>query len=424
MHKLLLRVFGELEQEGFAYCLMRDADRLEQFAEGGEVDVLVQAGQFAALDRLLARLGFVRMPDRGYAPHHFFMHYDADSDTWLKLDVVTEVAYGRPVKNLRTDLAAHCLRHRRRSGPTYAPAPEDELMALLLHCVLDKGQIAPHRQERLQALRQEVTDEHYLTALLAAYWSPCRTWPQLAAEIDAEEWAALLAERSQVIDHLTRRDRRTARARQIRFRLLRQLNRWSALLRPSVPSVALLGPDGAGKSTLAEGIQKASLFPASQVYMGLYQKSAKRTPKRLPGIGFMLLLVTQWRRYFTARSRQARGQLVIFDRYPYDALLPSQRRLSWPKRVRRWMLAHACPPPDLVLVLDAPAETLYARKGEHDVDVLERQREAYLQLQARLPQVSVLDATRDAGQVRRSATVLIWQAFAHRHNHNHRHSNE
>jgi len=414
MRTILMEVFNELQRIDVAYCLMRDADRLDQLAGGGEVDLLVESGQFVALRHSLKRLGFVRVPDRGYAPHHFFILYDQTSDGWLKLDVTTEVAFGRPVKNLRTDLAANCIRNRRPSGPTYIPMPEDEFVTLLLHCVLDKERFEPHRQMRLQALRYQIADEEYVAALLQTYWSPDTTWLRLAAQIDSGQWARLLAERPHIVSHLMRRDPVGARVRLVHNRLLRQLSRWNALLRPGVPTVALLGPDGAGKSTLAHSIQDTSYFPASQVYMGLYQKSSKTPARRLPGIGFAQLLLTQWKRYLSARLRQAHGHLVIFDRYPYDALLPRQQP-GWPKRVRRWILAHACPPPDLVLVLDAPAETLYARKGEHTVAALDQQRRSYLELQSRLPQAALLDTTSGTEQVRRTATALIWQIYAKRH---------
>jgi thymidylate kinase len=415
MQNVLLQVFDELDRTGVAYCLIRDADRLDELAEGGEADLLVESGQLADVCHLLRRLGFARMPDRGYAPHHFFIIYDQTSDGWLKLDMTTEIAFGRPVKNLSTDLAANCIRNRRRMGPVYVPMPEDEFVTLLLHCVLDKERFEPHRQTRLEALRHQIADEEHITALLRAYWSPATIWPDLAQRIDSADWASLLAEGPRLIRHLGRRQPVRSRARVVRARLLRQLNRWDAWRRPAVPTVALLGPDGAGKSTLAHGIQHTSYFPASQVYMGLYQKSSKPPARRLPGLGFAQLLLTQWKRYLSARYRQARGHLVIFDRYPYDALLPTQRQPGRLKRVRRWLLAHACPPPDLVLVLDAPAETLYARKGEHTVAALDHQRESYRELQTRLPQAALLDTTTGADQVRRTATALIWQIYAQRH---------
>src|SRR5205807_10207360 len=42
-----------------------------------------------------------------------------------------------------------------------------------------------------------------------------------------------------------------------------------ARLRGRGVSIAVMGPDGAGKSTVAEGIQNSFFFPVRSVYMGL-----------------------------------------------------------------------------------------------------------------------------------------------------------
>jgi thymidylate kinase len=413
MHELLLSVFRKMEFANIRYCLVRDYDQLTHMSEGGEIDLLVQNGQLPQLSGLLAQLGFAGLETWGYAPHHFFLAYHKKSDCWLKLDVVTEVAYGKPVHALRTSLADNCLSRRRRCGPTFIPSPEDELMTLLLHCVLDKGYIAPARGRRLQALCRQVTEEHYLAALVALYWSPATSWPELAARIEAGKWPALLAQGETVAARLAAHNKLGTVGRQIRDRVLRKANRWSGWLRPRARTVALLAPDGAGKSTLAAGIQNSFYFPVRSVYMGLYQKNGQVSAgSGIKRLGFIGRLLVQWQRYLMARYHQARGRFVIFDRYSYDALLPPPQPLSWSKQWRRWLLAHACPAPDLVLVLDAPGEVLYARKGEHSIDSLEEQRQRYLQLKKHLPQMMVVDATRDAEQMRREVTSLIWRSHA------------
>src|SRR5882724_9314097 len=256
MNEPLLRIFKNFERENICYCLLRDYDQLDHLADDSDVDLLVQENQFAQLHSLLVRLGFVYLPSRGQAPHHFFVTYDEDADRWLKLDVVTELAYGRPIFALRTGLATECLRHRRRREPTFVPAPEDELVTLLLHCVLDKENFTPNRRQRLQALRYEVTDEGYVSQLLAVYWSPTMTWPELADQIAAENWAALLAERTAVAALLASRDYFGTMGRTVRDRVLRTLDRCVAVLQARGLTVAFLAPDGAGKTTLAAGLQK------------------------------------------------------------------------------------------------------------------------------------------------------------------------
>jgi len=242
MHTMIEHTFDELEAAGIVYCLLRDATRLDHLAQGGEIDMLVQANQLKALKQLLWQLGYVPLPSMGYEPHHFFVRYERESDGWYKLDVVTKIVYGKSVKFLHTDLAAACLRNRQRVGPTYAPSPEDEFVTLLLHCLLDKGRFAPHRRTRLEALRHAVTQPEYVSTLLATYWLPDATFDQITGHIDAGDWDGLLAARERVTAHLKRRKPVAQVVAILRRKSGRILHRIGGLAHPVMPSVALLGP--------------------------------------------------------------------------------------------------------------------------------------------------------------------------------------
>jgi len=195
----------------------------------------------------------------------------------------------------------------------------------------------------------------------------------------------------------------------------RKLNRFFTARSPRSLKVAILAPDGAGKSTLVTGVRNSYYFPVRSLYMGLYQKrGAKRRISTLPGAGFAVRVLSLWGRCLVAQYHQARRRLVIFDRFSYDALLSPQRRSGTLAVWRRWILAHACPAPELVIVLDAPGEVLYARKGEHSAELLEWQRQQYLSLGRNLAQLLVVDATQDADQVRRNVLSLIWDAHVKR----------
>ncbi len=410
MMELILQILDALDRKQIRYCLLRDGDQLDRLAEGGEVDLLVQHGQLAPLQSVLSRFGLIRMRTWGQWPHHAFAVYHQASGGWLKFDVVTELAYGDPTRALRAPLAEGCLWRRRRHGPAWIPSAEDELLTLLLHCVLDKHTFASTRRRRLKLLCSQVNDPPYLGQLLQTYWLPGTTWSRIGAVIISDNWPAMLAEGKRVATRLARRDRLGTFGRRLRDRMLRKLGRCCRIVRPRTPLVAVLAPDGAGKSTLIAAIRKSFYFPVRSVPMGLYQKrEARRKRMPVPGVGLTVRLLTQWLHYLIARYHQARGRLVLFDRYPYDALLPPAEPLGTWRRWRRQLLGRTCPAPDLVVVLDAPGEVLFARKGEHDAAALERQRRGYLALRARLPRVLVVDATRDAEHVCRQVTAAIWR---------------
>lgn len=415
MSNMLLSVLKHFEQENIQYCLIRDGDCPEQIASKGEADLLIQNNQLQQVQEMLAQLGFVSLPNWGYAPHYFFVIYDHVTGTWLKLDVVTEIVYGRPIRTLRTGLARSCLETRQRAENVFVPASECELVMLLLHCLLDKGKFTSAHIQRLQALHAQVTDVSYIETLLARYWLSGMSWLQLAAYIDTGQWEKLLTMQKAVARRLTRGRYPMVWERKLRKRILRKINRWMFAARPPALTVALLAPDGAGKSTVTSTIEHSFYFPVHTIYMGLYQKGrGKGLNVPLPGVGILIKLVTQWWRYAVGRYHQARRRLVLFDRYTYDALSPSERSLNWLKRGRRWLLAYSCPAPDLIIVLDAPGQVLYERKGEHDAALLEKQRQHYLSLRDHLPQLMVVDATQDAEQVCRTVTALIWKSYVDR----------
>lgn len=176
--------------------------------------------------------------------------------------------------------------------------------------------------------------------------------------------------------------------------------------------VALLAPDGAGKSSMTVQLAQSLPLDVRVVYLGLFPRSVQQR-RGLPGVGTARRLIQVWRTWLEALTHQRRGGLVLFDRYPYDALLPGAEGPA--ERVWRWVLGHALPPPDLTIVLDAPGTVLHARSGEHDAATLERQRQGYLALARRLPRTVVVDASGDRETARRAVTGAIWDCYRSHH---------
>jgi len=405
---LLDAVFNRLDQEDIQYCLLRDIDQIPLADTSREVDILVREEQLPRLTSLLAIFGFVFLPSWGYDPHHFYVAYEPKNGGWLKLDVVIEIAFGKPIPILRTNLRVHCLRHRRKIGNYFTPSTEDELFTLLFHCMLDKGQFDKGKQNRLLKLCQQIREEQYLTSLLQTYLAPDMDCQQLVDLIVAGDYSSLLSQKDAILARYIKDHRAVVSRRQIINKILRKLNKWITSLQPPSIMVALLAPDGAGKSSLAAGIQESFYSPVKTIYMGLYQKKKKeQVVRRISGISIIWQIANLWWRYLLGYYHRLRRHLVIFDRYSYDAWL-SRNDSTWVKRTRCWLLAHACPAPDLVFLLDAPGEILYERKHEHNITFLEDQRQSYLSLQARLPQMQIIDALAGVTEVRQMVIHRIW----------------
>ncbi|MGI8589167.1 MAG: hypothetical protein ACR2M0_16010 [Chloroflexia bacterium] len=411
---LLEAVFKAFDSAGVKWCVLRGEDELGSLSSDRDIDLLMAAQDIERVMLLLRDLDFAPLPSWGFGPHNFFLRYHRPSDCWIKLDIVTDLDYGSDYA-LLTGAAGGCLKRRRRQGSFYTLAPDDAFWTLLLHCLLDKGRFATQNADRLQQLVGEAHTDGQLAEIVGracpAGWDTLR----LLDTVRCGDWAALAQLASALREGWVQGDPVGVRRRALVNRAFHLGAKLLVPVRRRGLSVALLGPDGAGKSTLAGGLQTSFYFPVRSVYMGLWQKDgAHPLLARVPGWDVATRPFTIWSRYLTAQYHQAMGRLVIFDRYTYDALLPPGGPFLWMKRPYFWLLAHACPAPDLVLVLDAPGEVMFARKGEETPAELEAARQRFLSLQERIPQLEVVDVTRPQEAVRVDVVDRIWQCYVAR----------
>lgn len=381
LHPLLASAFAALDEDGVTWAVLRGEDDLA--APQGDVDLLV--GNARRAGGALERAGFRRLRTWGHGTHRFYLGFDVQDGTWIKLDVVTELAFG-PYQAFGTRAEGPLLARAEKFGPIRTLAGDDAFWALLLHCLLDRGDIPPRHAAALTEKAAEATPESPLA----------KAAPLDAARVvdaardgrwdDLTRFAPRLASR-----WWRRRPLQGARRRAVGAALLR-LTPLLVPFRARGRTVALLGPDGAGKSTVSDALEQA--FPFHRVrrlYLGLY---SPKTRFRGPGI---LRLPARLVWLATTRAQilrhRLRGRVIVLDRHTYDALLERPARPGLLARIRLAILARGAPRPDVLVLLDAPGAVMAERKPEHTADELEAERKRYLQLAERLGDVLVLDAT-------------------------------
>lgn len=414
VHPQIECAFHALNEAGVRWCLLRGEAELVD--PRGDVDLLVDLRDRERCRAALCGGGFLYIPARGHGPHAFFVCHDPDDDRWLKLDIVSELRFGA-AHALSAPLEAGCLARCKQKGSVARLADDDAFWTLLLHCLLDKRTFPRDHAARLLAfveggaVRVDSEPARLVAARCPAGWSPTR----IVESVGRADWSDLVSLATLLARSWASRQRGAVLRNRAEYTAARVVTKVAGPARPRGLSVALLAPDGAGKSTVATGLQGSFIFPVVSIYMGLYPSSARRERRAsVPGLGLARRLGLQWARWLTARVHLQRGRFVVFDRYSYDSLLPRSRPLGSARRAAVWLLGHACPPPDLVVVLDAPAEVLFERKGEHGVEVLEQQRQGYLELARRLPNAIVVDAGASPDRVRCSVTGAVWAAYVSR----------
>jgi thymidylate kinase len=209
-------------------------------------------------------------------------------------------------------------------------------------------------------------------------------------------------------------------------------------------SVALIGVDGAGKSTVAKEVVRRLPMDAEYLYMGV---NLEASPVMLPttrlalaikrrrggrtdmtvghepgartgplGTIRRLVRMANWLleeayRAALARRIQRRPATVVFDRhffcdYYAGAIAPRGGRRTLDVRIHGYVLDRWYPRPDLVLFLDAPTEILIARKAGTPAFVTQRRAE-YLDLVRVLPAFQIVDVDRPAEEVAEDVTRRI-----------------
>jgi thymidylate kinase len=222
-------------------------------------------------------------------------------------------------------------------------------------------------------------------------------------------------------------------------------------------TVALIGADGAGKTSVARFLERSQELPVKYLYMGINTEAsnhmlpttrALRALKRALGRGgneggppdparaaakrpkrgvkriahetksALLLanrLAEEWYRVAVARRYERRGFIVVYDRHFFADYFAHDvahggangaERPSLLKRVHGRLLARL-PRPDCTILLDAPAEVLFARKAEGTLELLDRRRREYLDMRAELGPCALVDAARPQGEVQAEVLAIL-----------------
>lgn len=398
-------------------AVLRNADVVENLGRGGDVDVLVPdlVTAEAAARRILGGPLFVAR--RSYV---WSLHY-----SWGHIDLSPTVEW-RGACYL--DTAAILRRRRRGDGPDRVD-PVDEAIICWFASVLWGGFFKERYRQLIQQVAREDPDGLHirLQYALGRRWAKTMRAAAVAGQPElAATWTA----------QLRRAVRRRAFARNPGLLLRRWALFWACemglRLRPPLPWVAVLGPDGSGKSTAIEALENTwpralgqvvrhhwrphSLSRAGEVREPVVDPHGRPPRGRLMSMVKLVWFVVDWHVGFRTKIAHARAHngLVVFDRHYLDLLVdPRRYRYGGSKRLAT-AVAHFVPQPDVLVGLDAPVDVLHGRKREVTEAEAERQRTAYRQLVADHPKGVLIDSRQGPEQIALEIHAAVLAVLASR----------
>jgi thymidylate kinase len=493
---LVRRVFSALNEGGVRYCHWKSTTALPLALAGRtDLDLLVDrahAAPFTAAVRGAGFKPFVSHPSRRYVGVEDWLGHDADSGRLVHLHVYYRLVLGEDhVKNHVLPIEGAVLDEAVTRHGLKVPAPAVELTILIVRALLKyrrtdaaKDMLRLGRRGGLPpSLRAEVADLARRVSASELRATAHRLLPAVAPEIftdflevigtNPRDARALLRLRGAARRQLRPFERlpwRTALAMSAAARLQRAPGlRW--ILRPRSKAdlrrkssaaggltVAIVGADGAGKSTVTDEVVKwvgwrlslrvaylgtarpAPRTAAAQALSRAARRAAGRW--RFPGPGSGALsalanLVTALRYVAEARDRAdrvregrrlaANGTLVLFDRFPLEWVRLQARPVDGPRiaelgpatergvlgalRRREERLYAGIGAPDLVVLLAIPPDVALARKPSARPEKIEEKARAVLDAadQANGDGVVAIDATQPLDEVVRAVEEEIWR---------------
>ncbi len=380
------KILEIINQENITYCLLRNHEFLidETYKIEG-LDLALARKDLEKWERLLLAHGFTRRKPQFSLAHRAY--FKLVHTQLVSFDVQVGGVYWNDMKYLDESI----IQNRQKKNFFYVLSPDDTFVMLLTHSILGKRYFKAKYQKILSSL---IIDENYVIQKLSAIFTK-KIAQNLLNNVKNNKFSKIPVF-PLVLFFIFKNRSRVAAFTSLSFRWLA----WKKPLTPA-PLISILGPDGAGKSTLVQALYhhliqrgkmvsivytgrgKSHLLPITRLgkaYKRIEKKQdaglRKRTslPRKflytLSAPLFTLDLLLRYSFHIFPKRRLHR--IVITDRYSFDLMLMKHVPFSF----RRFLVSFF-PKPTITIFLYNDVDELLKRRPLENKENIEHQLQIY-----------------------------------------------
>ncbi len=396
--KFLTYWFSELNKQNIQYAVLRNYESLPQNCGGSDIDIWVKKedyNQFIYITNNLIKENYAILssytPDN-YCPRIIYLAID-----WgIQLDVHIGIANHKGIPYIDSSIIE---KNIEKYNDINVLSPKVDILICFLKEILNNKKCKTIYCEQASDLIDTLSEEE-IESYLKAFSKDVRN-----KIIDILKRRDFSKESISQLGIICSNDLQSIKSKVQYYS--KQILKFKRLFKQPGYTIAFLGTDGSGKSTIINAIiptlneafhngiryehMRPNYIQSLAVFMGKKKREESMTvcsnPHGSKPSGFIGSLIRlnyymidyTWgflrKIYF---DKSLRTHVWIFDRYYYDYLIDPQRgRISLPQWILK-LYSWFVPTPDLILCLGGEPQKIYERKPETSLKEVERQTTALM----------------------------------------------